>query len=367
MSKGTILITGATGFVGSAILIEALKSGYSAHIVVRSESKLETLKSAPDLAALDKASECKYFVVPDLTIPGCLNEAAVGADFIIHAATPMPFQAVAPEKQYDELIAPVKRCTIAALEAARESGTVRRVVCVSSAAAFATTELLGPTWVPSEDLFLSEESLNEYFEPPFLDMFTAYAAMKTAGVRSAIEWMGAAEGLAFDLVNLAPVYICGRNPLAKTTAELSNGSNGMFLRSVATGAAPPLAGGSKDGPRPFGLSFGVALSDVVAAHLAALDQDLVKTPESGPNKGVETFTIGVNFAWNDINGLVEKMWPEAVSSGLLPNQGNFLAKPKVFIDSKKFEKVFGMKLKELDKMLPELIPQYLELQEKEKV
>lgn len=44
MSKGLIFITGATGFTGSAIAVEALKAGYQLKVCLRKPSeKLESL------------------------------------------------------------------------------------------------------------------------------------------------------------------------------------------------------------------------------------------------------------------------------------------------------------------------------------
>ena len=87
MPEGTILITGATGFIGSNLLIAALGAGYHANIVVRSEAKASALK---DLVAAksrtdgcDYNSRCHYFSVSDLEAPGALDQAAVGATFLI--------------------------------------------------------------------------------------------------------------------------------------------------------------------------------------------------------------------------------------------------------------------------------------------
>ena len=86
MPEGTILITGATGFIGSNLLIAALGAGYQANVVIRSEAKAGHLK---DLIATksrtdgcDYNSRCHYFSVPDLTTPGALDAAAVGATFL---------------------------------------------------------------------------------------------------------------------------------------------------------------------------------------------------------------------------------------------------------------------------------------------
>ncbi|KAH8652156.1 hypothetical protein BX600DRAFT_527334 [Xylariales sp. PMI_506] len=360
MPKGTVLITGATGFLGSAVLIELLRSGYSAHIVVRSEQKAESLKSAPAMLAVGRAEACKYFVVPDLTVAGCLDEAADGADRIFHLASPLPFGAMEPERFHDGFVVPAVNCTLSVLESARKVGTVKRVVCISSSGAFATPELLGPTWIPPETVYISEANLNNYLEPPYSDMMTAYCAAKTASLRRSMEWLAeAGDSASFDLVNLAPGYVCGPQPLAQSTSELLTTSNAMFLRS-AIATDPP------EGDRPLELAGGICLSDFLDIALTSLDKDKLQTPSSGPSKGVETYAIGKCLVWNDINGIVAKLWPEEVKNGLLPNRGDFPTKPRVSADLSKMERDFHIKLKGLEDMLKGIIPQYLELLKKEK-
>ncbi|WDC83285.1 GDP-mannose 4,6-dehydratase [Caloramator sp. mosi_1] len=41
----TVLVTGATGYVGSNLVKTLVNLGYNVHIVVRKESKLEVLES----------------------------------------------------------------------------------------------------------------------------------------------------------------------------------------------------------------------------------------------------------------------------------------------------------------------------------
>ncbi|KAJ4423713.1 hypothetical protein N0V82_001599 [Gnomoniopsis sp. IMI 355080] len=62
MSGGKVLITEATGFRGSAILMDLLESGYTAHIVVRND------------------------------VEGALDQATAGTDFVIHWAKPLPYE-----------------------------------------------------------------------------------------------------------------------------------------------------------------------------------------------------------------------------------------------------------------------------------
>lgn len=365
MSKGTILLTGATGFVCSAILLGALRDGFRVRVVARSADKAAGIRDSAALTSLttEEQARCEYIVVPDLTVLGALDGAAAGADFVIHGASPLPFtiQDMPPEQQWNELVEPAIGCTLAALESARCAGTVRRVVCLSSVGAFASPEIIAGSRVPPEgDLTVIDAStMNPYLEPPFASNLVAYCASKTAALRRSIEWMqeaAEAGGPGFDLVNIAPTYIGGRQPLARTTVELMQTSNAMVLRSV-------VGTQGSEAPEVSGLTH---IDDVVRIHLTALDMEKIPTPSSGPSKGIENFPFGCDILWQDINGFVAKTWPDEVARGLLPNQGHFVGKPRVHFDRSKVEQAFGFKLKRTEEILPDIVTQYLELQKAER-
>ncbi|KAI1855123.1 hypothetical protein JX265_012311 [Neoarthrinium moseri] len=357
MAKGTILLTGGTGFIGPAILIAALRDGYSLHIVARSMVKVDQLQTAPAILALSKAllSRCKYFVVPDFTISGSLDEAANGADFVIHCAASLPFTNIPPEKYEEEIITPSIVNVVSALESARRAGTVKRFVSLSSLGAFVAPELLSGPYIPPTELVINEASLNEEFQPPYSTILTAYCAGKTAALRRSLEWMREAKkgvhGLGFDLVNLAPTFIFGRHVLARKPEDLLATSNAMLLRSVT--------GNTTSDVLEFG--GGYHLDDIVEAHLKDLDKDLVSTPTEGPNRSIETFTFGITVKWQDLNEMVSTKWPSEVKKGVLLNNGRFITKPNLHMDMSKVETRLGIKSKSLEVMLREVVNQYLEL------
>lgn len=357
MTKGTIVITGATGFLGSSILVAALRGGYKANIVVRSIAKEEDLKTSEAIRSLDVENQCKYFHVPDLTQPGSLDEAAAGADFFIHAAAPPPSVPSTPETEHELIVAPAIAITLNALEAARNAGTVRRVICVGSMIAFARPEtLLGDSIPPNEDIVISEASLNDYLKVPAGGGLLTYGAAKTAAMLKSMEWMreanASAEGVNFDFITISPTYVWGRHPLAKTIGDLFSSSNALILRSAV----------GKTSSDVMQISGGAHIDDVVEAHLKALDGQTIETPTDGPDKGFNNFTFGVNYNFDNINADVDRLFPEEVRQGLLPNQGHFIARPRVSIDSSKFETAFGMVPKGTDDMIRSVITQFLELQ-----
>ncbi|KKY33603.1 putative nad dependent epimerase dehydratase [Diaporthe ampelina] len=361
MDQGKVLLTGATGFLGSAILIDILKAGYTVNIAVRSEAKAKLIREAPAIASLGKDSACKYFIVPDLTAEGCLDEATAGTALVIHCATPMPFTDGDMEQ---DVIIPAVKCTLRALESAQKAGTVKRVVVTSSLGAFAGPELVGGTYVPPEEIFLGEKP-NDDFGPPFLNPLVGYCAAKTAALKRSLEWMdkAVAEGsINFDLINLAPCYIFGKVPLANSLKDLYATSNQVLLPLI-TGA-----GRSPDGkPGPATLCGGLTVDDFVETVHRSLDLDGVKTPSSGPSRHVVTYAYSHKFEWNEVFPIIARKWPEEVKKGILAGEGDYPTKPNINFAMEEFTKTYGgFKLQGVEGILDALVPQYLELLEKEK-
>lgn len=356
------MITGATGFLGSTFLIDILRSGYTAHIVVRSEAKAQSLRQAPDLAALNKSTACHYFVVPDLTLPGALDAATAGTDYIIHCATPLPFGAAV-----HEYTTPTVACTLNALESARASGTVKRVVLIASLGVFASPELLGGAYEPADgEALVLGETPNEVFDPPYANPLVAYCAAKTAGFRKARGWIAekaAAGGVGFDLVSIAPAYTFGYHPLAASVADLMGCSNSVLLKVVAGGAnaMPP-----PDPQAPKFLFAGITLTDVAKAVRLSLDLERVKTPASGTEQGFSSYVMANVYALNDAYPIVARQWPEEVKLGLLRDQGDWPSKKNVSVAMGGFHETFGFEAAGLEDMLDAIVPQYLELAEKDK-
>ncbi|KAK7943661.1 uncharacterized protein PG986_012774 [Apiospora aurea] len=346
MSKGTVFITGATGFLGSIFLLEALKKGYSAHVVVRSQSKGEIVK---DFVASHGFSNepaegkphCAYFIVPDLTLPGALDEAVRGTDCILHCASPLPFADLPADRQQAEMIDPAIACTLNMLESVRTAGgaTVKRVVVLASLIAFANADVMGPTWVPAEgqEIYPNEDTLNDYISPPFPNLLIAYCAAKTAALRSSLDWMSSkqAEG-----TPSASTWLTWRRPT----------SNSMLLA--------PVVGRASDPQGPLCVGGAVHVDDLTEICLESLDPaGKVRTPASGPDRGVANFCISVDVVWNDAKRSVAAKWPAHVESGLLPNQGDFPTKPRIRFASRKTEETFGIKLKGLEEMVETIVPQ----------
>ncbi|KAF2142638.1 uncharacterized protein K452DRAFT_226617 [Aplosporella prunicola CBS 121167] len=348
MSKGTICITGATGYVGFATLLEALRNDYNCRIVVRSDSKATVIKTAPAFLELNKSSACSFYTVPDLSAPGALDEAIKGVDYVIHMASPLPFGGeVPPEEQYNKYVVPALTCTLAALESASKSPSVKRVVITSSVGSYIMPDvLLGPDQ-PSL-LTITEEDVNEDIPAPFSHPLTAYCASKTAAMRRSLEWM-AERKPSFDLVNIAPSYVQGRHGLAQNMADLTASSTVLFIRMFA--------GLAKNADAPPEVAAVCHIDDAASVHVRALDRNTVP--------GNQSYLFSQHYNWNDVLPVVAAKYPEQVKAGLLPNDSNVPSK-KVRFSAEKGQRTFGIKLKGIEEMVDSIVPQYLEMLEKEK-
>ena len=80
-----VLLTGATGLVGFAVLRAALKKGYKIRAAVRSEAKAETVRSNPTLKDISK-DQLSFVIVPDILPDGAFDEAANGVKYILQVA-----------------------------------------------------------------------------------------------------------------------------------------------------------------------------------------------------------------------------------------------------------------------------------------
>jgi nucleoside-diphosphate-sugar epimerase len=203
MAKETVVITGATGFIGASVLQLLLQRNYSVRVVVRSIEKQKTLLANPNLKGIENAT---FTIVPDLLVPNALDQALANSDYTIHLASPIPIHGdIAPEHQHDELVVPAIQATLRVLEAAQASGTVKRVVITSSAGAIVP---------PNEILANDEPPVNRFVavsaddgvadvQPPYDSLSEAYCASKIAALNASDQFMRS-QKRAFDVVNIMP-------------------------------------------------------------------------------------------------------------------------------------------------------------------
>jgi dihydroflavonol-4-reductase len=121
--KGQVLVTGASGFVGSAVARKLVEAGFSVRALVRASSPRFHLDGL-DLE----------YAVGDLLDPASLRPAMAGAQYLFHVAADYRLWSSDRDEIYRNNIAGTR----AIMEAALEAG-VERVVYTSSVATLALT------------------------------------------------------------------------------------------------------------------------------------------------------------------------------------------------------------------------------------
>ncbi|KAI0883020.1 uncharacterized protein GGS22DRAFT_34375 [Annulohypoxylon maeteangense] len=345
MAGELVLLTGGTGFLGYAILIDLLKSGYRVRVAARSQAKIDRVRAASSLRALNPpATQLMFVIVPDMTAPGAYDEAVLGVDFIIHVAAPLHTNSTPPKEQLEEhLVASSVQGSLGILKSANEKAkTVRRIVMTSSTVAIAPTDIYAKG-INEHDIVRGPEYRIAIPAPPYDSGLHAYCAGKTAALQAS-EAFVKDNATHFDLISILPSWILGKDKLAMDTRDMRAGSNGMVLGWL-------LAGGQKF--RAVGNA--VLCTDVARAHVRALDPDI---------KGNQSFLLNTEVKWEDTVQIAKKYFPDAFTSGLFQEGAWQLTLPLRW-DSSKVQDVLGINLATYDTILKEVVGQYLELAKRE--
>ena len=253
--KGTVLVTGGSGYIGSWCVIAALQQGYAVRTTVRSLAK-EPQARAAIAKQVDPGNRLSFHAV-DLTADAGWDEAMAGCEYVLHVASPI---AVAEPKDPDELIVPAREGARRAVSAAIKAG-VKRVVLTSSVAAASPGETSGDS--------LTDENLWTDLSDPKV---SAYSRSKTLAERAAWDLIGASDG-ATTLATVNPALVLG--------PVLSDDFSGSIqvVERLMTGRVPGL-------PR---LGFNIVdVRDVADLHLRAMTQ---------PQAAGQRFIAAGRWAW----------------------------------------------------------------------
>jgi nucleoside-diphosphate-sugar epimerase len=140
-----VAVTGANGFIGSHVVARLLEDGFRVRAVVRDASdgaKVGHLLAMPssDPTSLTLAS------CGDMLAPGAFDAAFAGCDAVVHTAAVV--EVLSARDAENAIVRPAVTGTRNVLDAARKSGSVRRVVVTSSVAAVQV-----PLGLPDEHVY----------------------------------------------------------------------------------------------------------------------------------------------------------------------------------------------------------------------
>jgi nucleoside-diphosphate-sugar epimerase len=233
-----VLVTGGSGFIGSHCIVHLLNAGHEVRTTVRSLKREVDVRDMVREGGAE-AGERLSFVAADLVTDDGWKEAALGCDYVLHVASPLPVQAPTHE---DDLIVPAREGTLRALRAARDAG-VKRIVVTSSFGA------IGYGHTPRSAPFDETSWSNVEFRGA-----GAYMKSKTLAERAAWDFVER-EGSGMTLSVINPTAVFG--PVLHRDFA---GSIGLLQRML-DGKMPAL-------PK---LSFGVVdVRDVADLHVRAM-------------------------------------------------------------------------------------------------
>nr|WP_310525083.1 NAD-dependent epimerase/dehydratase family protein [Polymorphobacter sp.] len=251
MSKGVVLVTGASGYIAGFAIKQLLSEGWTVRGTIRSLARAEDVRttlSAPHL----------QLFAADLTNDAGWAQAAAGADFMLHIASPIP---LAEPKNPDDLIIPARDGALRALRAARDAG-LKRVVMTSSTAAICYGSNRGNDKVFTEADWSNLDSPDSY----------AYIQSKTVAERAARDFI-AREGGALEFCTINPSAVLGPVLGKDFSASL------QVVKKLMDGALPGL-------PR---LGFPIVdARDIADLHIRAM---------VAPNMHGERFLGSGEFLW----------------------------------------------------------------------
>ncbi len=221
--RAVVLVTGASGFVGSAIVRALVARGYTVRALVRASSPRANLEGVD-----------AEVVEGDIRDPASLVRAMRDARFVVHAAADYRLWTPDPQALVDNNVAGTRNV----MRAARDAG-IERIVYTSSVATLA----LRPNAEPADETELLDER----------DAIGAYKRSKVAAEREVVA-MIASERLPVVVVH--PSTPIGPRDIRPTPT-------GRVIVEAASGRLPAYV--------DTGLNL-VHVDDVATGHVAALER-----------------------------------------------------------------------------------------------
>lgn len=251
--KGTVLVTGGSGFVASWCVIALLQQGYIVRTTMRTPGKQDAIRTA--IGKMVNFEDRLSFHLADLTADSGWRAAASGCDYMLHVASPL-----AEPKNPDHVIGPARDGTKRAVSAAIEAG-VKRVVVTSSVAAAGAAR--------RADSSASDETFWTALDDSGL---SAYSRSKTLAELDAWNLIAASGGTT-TLATVNPAVVLGPVLSRDYSASI------QIVERLLSGRLPGL-------PR-LGFSI-VDVRDVADLHIRAM---------TAPLAAGQRFIAASRFAW----------------------------------------------------------------------
>ncbi|RDW85295.1 hypothetical protein BP6252_02885 [Coleophoma cylindrospora] len=333
-----ILLTGGTGMVGFRILVEALGRGFRVRAAVRNQGGIDKLRSHGLISAFQ--DQLEFVIVPDITIDGAYDEAVKGVHAVLHVASPLPKPGITDYQS--QVIGPAVNGTVGMLKSASKETAIRRIVITASIGSIVPAEKLS---TGDSDVVYNEESVCPPPKGALSNPLDAYLASKVVAFQAVKEFV-ATEKPAYDVVNILPGYIVGRNDLVTNAEGILQGTNRLAFGQIL------------GQPSPQALpSTSAYLNDVALAHVLSLD------PSIAGNQDFVISSDGLQgTTWGDAIDIVQNHYSQDIikAAGFKLDAGR-TPTVRVSIDTSHSQRTLGFEFKSYKDQILSLSDFYLEL------
>lgn len=188
-----VCVTGASGFIGSWLVMRLLEHGYTVRATVRDPDNQKKVKHLLDLP---KANTHLTLWKADLSEEGSFDAAINGCCGVFHVATPMDFESKDPE---NEVIKPTINGVLDIMKACIKAKTVKKLIFTSSAGTVNVEEHQGTVY---------DESNWSDLEFVYAKKMTGWMYFVSKTLAEQAAWKFAKENN-LDLITIIPTLVIG--------------------------------------------------------------------------------------------------------------------------------------------------------------
>ena len=202
---GPVAVTGSAGYIGSHLVLDLVRAGYTVRACVRDAANLANTAHLSAMNHLDPGTVSLHSC--DMTIAGVYDEVFAGCSAVFHAAAEMGnLQGSTPQKVFDGgLLA-----TQSVIESINKAGSVKRLVYTSSFAAVGHPAPEGHVYTEDSWADMNKEVRGE---ASAWDMATVARSREVAYAMTKVETeryvYAQGEELGFEAFGVCPCHVIG--------------------------------------------------------------------------------------------------------------------------------------------------------------